>query len=221
MLDLVAYTDCCKGYWDSFVLSGGACNGTFLHTRRFLDYHPPERFRDSSILIQLAGRNDLVAVVPAAIVCNEGQDILFSHPGSTYGGPVIAGSFYKAKYVVPMIQLEIKRIYYIYDVPINTRRGMHAHKKLKQVLWCPYGQIDVVIDNGRGTEVHALDAPEKLLLDLEGQWREMYWRQTGSVLCVAASDFYDEEDYIRDYDEFLKLVKEGYWTNESGLQSLR
>lgn len=115
------------------------------------------------------------------------------------------------------IPFEIKRIYYTYKVPINTKRGMHAHKKLQQVLWCPYGKIEVILDDGEIRETYLLDSPEKGLLVGDGIWREMIWKKEGSVLCVAASDYYNEDDYIRDYDEFLEYVKKGYWKNENKL----
>ncbi len=115
------------------------------------------------------------------------------------------------------IPFDIKRIYYIYEVPLGTKRGMHAHKDLKQVLWCPYGEIDIVLDNGIEKKKYTLNEPNKLILVGSGVWRDMYWKKEGAVLCVAASDYYDESDYIRDYDEFIKLVKEGYWNNENKL----
>lgn len=121
-------------------------------------------------------------------------------------------SFFEANKDIPF---EIKRIYYTYNVPIGTKRGMHAHKELNQFLWCPYGVIKVVLDNGCEKKEFLLDSPEKGLLVGKGIWREMYWLEENSVLCVAASDYYNEKDYIRDYDEFLKLVKEGYWTDEN------
>lgn len=113
------------------------------------------------------------------------------------------------------IPFPIKRIYYIYDVPIGTKRGMHAHKELQQILWCPYGDIEVILDNGKEKTSYFLDSPEKALLVLKGYWHDMYWKKEGSVLCVAASDYYNEDDYIRDYDEFLKYVEEGYWDDEN------
>lgn len=125
-------------------------------------------------------------------------------------------SFYEIENDVPF---PIKRIYYTYDVPINVKRGLHAHKKLQQIMWCPYGEIEVILDDGEERVHYLLDCPEKGLVVLNGYWREMIWRKEGSVLCVAASDFYDESDYIRNYDEFLKLVGEGYWKNENKLQS--
>lgn len=105
----------------------------------------------------------------------------------------------------------IKRIYYIYSVPAGAKRGMHAHKTLKQMIWCPYGEIEIVLDNGKGKESYLLDSPEKGLLILKGYWRDMYWKKADSVLCVAASDYYNENDYIRNYEEFLQYVEKGYW----------
>jgi dTDP-4-dehydrorhamnose 3,5-epimerase-like enzyme len=121
-------------------------------------------------------------------------------------------SFFESNKDIPF---EFKRIYYTYDVPVGVSRGMHAHKKLQQVLWCPYGEIEVIIDDGEEKMSYTLDTPEKALLVLKGYWHNMYWRKEGSVLCVAASDYYDEEDYIRDYDEFLNYVNEGYWDDEN------
>lgn len=113
-------------------------------------------------------------------------------------------SFFEANEDIPF---EIKRIYYTYDVPIGTKRGMHAHKELDQILWCPYGSIEVILNDGIDTKTYLLDAPEKALIVGSDVWRDMYWRKEGSVLCVAASDYYNEDDYIRDYDEFLKHIE--------------
>lgn len=120
-------------------------------------------------------------------------------------------SFFESNKHIPF---EIKRIYYIYNVPQGIKRGHHAHKKLKQVLWCPYGSVEVIIDDGKNKEIYLLDAPNKALLILEGIWHKMVWEKENSVLCVAASDLYNEDDYIRDYDEFLKYAKEGCWNDE-------
>lgn len=121
-------------------------------------------------------------------------------------------SFFESNKVIPF---EIKRIYYTYEVPVGKKRGMHAHKKLQQLLWCPYGEIEVILDDGKEKTSYLLDSPEKALLVLRGYWHDMFWRKEGSVLCVAASDYYSEDDYIRDYDEFLKFVEEGYWKYEN------
>lgn len=121
-------------------------------------------------------------------------------------------SFFESNRDIPF---SIERVYYIYDVQVGTKRGKHAHKKLQQVLWCPYGEIEVILDNGKEKISYLLDSPEKALLVLKGYWHDMYWRKEGSVLCVAASDYYNEDDYIRDYDEFLNYVEEGYWDDEN------
>lgn len=123
-------------------------------------------------------------------------------------------SFFESNKDIPF---KLKRIYYIYDVPLDWKRGMHAHKKLQQLLWCPYGKIEVVLDNGKEKKSFILDSPEKALLVGSGIWRDMYWKKEGSVLCVAASDYYDEGDYIRDYNEFIEYVKGGYWKDENKL----
>lgn len=113
------------------------------------------------------------------------------------------------------INFDIKRIYYIYGVPLDAKRGMHAHKELNQIIWCPYGKVEIILDNGIERKSYNLDTPNKGLIIERGFWRDMFWKKEGSVLCVAASDYYTEDDYIRDYDEFKKLAKKGYWANEN------
>jgi len=112
------------------------------------------------------------------------------------------------------ISFDIKRIYYIYDVPTEVKRGFHAHKKLRQLLWCPYGHIDILINDGKNIKTYTLDSPKKGLVILKGYWREMIWKKENSVLCVAASDYYNEDDYIRNYEEFLKYAEEGFWNEK-------
>lgn len=112
------------------------------------------------------------------------------------------------------IHFEIKRLYYIYGAKQGTKRGMHAHKELEQITFCPYGIIRFVLDDGYDTEEVLLDQPNQGLVIGKGIWRDMYWEQDDSVLVVAASLYYDEKDYIRDYDEFLKMVREGYWKKD-------
>lgn len=104
------------------------------------------------------------------------------------------------------LDFQIKRIYYISKVPEGTRRGFHAHKKLKQVLFCPYGSIQLTLENNNKREEIELSDPS-IGVYIEGViWREMLWLKKDSVLCVAASEIYDENDYIRDYNEFKKYV---------------
>ena len=106
------------------------------------------------------------------------------------------------------LDFQIKRIYYISKVPEGTRRGFHAHKKLKQVLFCPYGSIQLTLENNNKREEIELSDPS-IGVYIEGIiWREMLWLKKDSVLCVAASEIYDENDYIRDYNEFKKYVGE-------------
>lgn len=121
-------------------------------------------------------------------------------------------SFFETNKDIPF---SIKRVYYTYDVPMDVKRGMHVHKELQQLIWCPYGEIEVVLDDGVKQETFLLDSPDKGLLVLKGYWHDMYWRKEGSILCAVASDYYNEEDYIRDYDEFQSYVEKGYWNNES------
>lgn len=106
------------------------------------------------------------------------------------------------------IDFDIKRIYYISKVPEGVRRGFHAHKKLKQFLFCPYGRIQLILENRNGREEIELSDPSIGVLIDSFTWREMLWLQKNSVLCVAASDFYDADDYIRDYETFRKMMEE-------------
>lgn len=113
-------------------------------------------------------------------------------------------SFFEEKKDVPF---ELKRIYYISKVPEGTKRGFHAHKQLKQFLFCPYGSILLILDDGVHREEIELSDPSVGVLIDKPTWREMIWLQRNSVLCVAASEYYTKEDYIRDYSEFLKYIK--------------
>lgn len=112
-------------------------------------------------------------------------------------------SFFEGTHEIPF---DIKRIYYISKVPEGVRRGFHAHRELKQLLFCPYGRIQLVLENKHGREEIELSDPSIGVVIEECTWREMLWLQKDSVLCVAASDFYKVEDYIRDYDEFRQFI---------------
>ena len=101
------------------------------------------------------------------------------------------------------IPFNIRRIYFITKVPEGVRRGFHAHKKLKQLLFCPYGKIQLVLENRHGREEIELSDPSIGIIIEDCTWREMLWLQNDSVLCVAASEYYEQDDYIRDYKEFL------------------
>ena len=107
------------------------------------------------------------------------------------------------------VAFEIKRVYYISKVPEGRRRGFHAHKELKQLLFCPYGEIQLILDDGSAREEITLNDPSIGIVIEKPTWREMLWLKKDSVLCVAASDHYKVEDYIRDYSAFLGYVREG------------
>ena len=102
------------------------------------------------------------------------------------------------------IPFEIKRVYYMYDTKENVRRGFHAHKSLEQILICIHGSCKILLDNGEEKKIVSLEKPYEGLYIANDIWREMYDFSSDAVLMVLASDFYREEDYIRDYEEFLK-----------------
>lgn len=104
------------------------------------------------------------------------------------------------------IPFDIKRIYYIYDTLAGVRRGFHAHKNLQQILICVHGSCKIHLDNGFETEEVLLDKPTEGLYISNNMWREMYDFSPDAVLLVLASEHYDESDYIRNYDTFLKMV---------------
>ena len=103
------------------------------------------------------------------------------------------------------IPFEIKRIYYIYGTKPSIRRGCHAHHNLKQLLFCVKGSCKIDLNDGETVETVELnDCSKALYLDVP-LWREMYDFSEDAVLLCVASDYYDEEDYIRDYDEWLNF----------------
>ena len=123
----------------------------------------------------------------------------------TYTNETGTLSFFESERHIPF---DIRRVYYIYDVQGNSRRGFHAHRDLKQVLFCIHGSCKLLLDNGTEQENILLDDPAEGLLIDTPIWREMYDFSPGAVLLVMASQYYDEADYIRNYDEFLAFIKE-------------
>ena len=105
------------------------------------------------------------------------------------------------------IPFEVKRIYYIYDVPKNIIRGRHAHKRLEQVIICLSGSCDFTFDNGRTKEKVTLDSPSKGIYIKNNIWREFTNFSSNCVVVVLASELYDESDYIRSYEQYLEYVK--------------
>lgn len=104
------------------------------------------------------------------------------------------------------IPFEIKRIYYLYMVP-EAARGSHAHKQLQQLMVATSGSVHVTLDDGVNKKTFVLDKPWKGLLVVPGLWRDLDNFAGGTVCMVLASEHYAEEDYIRNYDEFLEYKK--------------
>lgn len=104
------------------------------------------------------------------------------------------------------IPFVIKRVYYMYDTVDGVVRGKHAHKSLEQILVCIHGKCKILLDNGKEKKVVPLEKPYEGLYVSNNIWREMYDFSEDAVLMVLASDFYNEEDYIRDYDTFLSYI---------------
>ena len=102
------------------------------------------------------------------------------------------------------IPFEIKRVYYMYDTKADVHRGFHAHKNLEQILICIHGTCKIRMDNGKEKKIVSLEKPYEGLYVANDMWREMYDFSEDAVLLVLASEPYREEDYIRNYDEFLK-----------------
>ena len=102
------------------------------------------------------------------------------------------------------IPFDVQRVYYLYDIPGGEGRGGHAHKELQQFIVAVSGAFDVLLDDGVNKKVIHLDRPFIGLHIVPGIWRELLNFSSGSVCLVMASHKYDEKDYIRDYDEFLK-----------------
>jgi uncharacterized RmlC-like cupin family protein len=104
-----------------------------------------------------------------------------------------------------IIPFSIKRVYYLYDVPFNGERGGHAHKDLFQVLIALNGSFELLLDDGSNTKKILLDSPNVGLYIPNGIWREMNNFSKNSVCLVLASEDYDENDYIRNYQDFKEM----------------
>lgn len=106
------------------------------------------------------------------------------------------------KEVVPF---EIKRVYYLYDVPAGAERGGHSHKEQQEFLIALSGSFDVIINDGKVEKSVTLNKPFEGLLITNGIWRELKNFSSGAVCLVVASDVFSEADYIRDFNEFLAI----------------
>ncbi|MBX9806831.1 MAG: FdtA/QdtA family cupin domain-containing protein [Flavobacteriaceae bacterium] len=106
-----------------------------------------------------------------------------------------------------VIPFDIKRVYYLYDIPSSAIRGGHSHKNLQQVLIAISGSFDVVLKDGTSISKVTLNKPDKGLLIKNNIWRELENFSSGAVCLVLASTIYSKNDYIRDFDEFLLSKK--------------
>jgi dTDP-4-dehydrorhamnose 3,5-epimerase-like enzyme len=113
-------------------------------------------------------------------------------------------TFIEAKKHIPY---DIRRVYYLYDVPGGAERGGHAHKELHQLIIAMSGSFDVVLDDGHAKKRVHLNRSYYGLYICPMIWRELDNFSSGSVCMVLASNYYNEDDYYRDYDEFVKAVK--------------
>ncbi len=106
------------------------------------------------------------------------------------------------------VPFTIKRVYYLYDVPGGAERGGHAHKELKQLPISTIGTFDVLLDDGSQKKTISLNRSYNGLLIDNMVWREINNFSSGSVCMVLASEYYDEDDYYREYSDFIKNIKE-------------
>jgi hypothetical protein len=101
------------------------------------------------------------------------------------------------------IPFDVKRIYYLYDIPGGQDRGGHAHKKLRQLIVAASGSFNVILDDGINKKIVNLNRSDYGLIVVPGIWRELIEFSSGAICLVLASIEYDETDYIRDYENFL------------------
>ena len=105
------------------------------------------------------------------------------------------------------LPFDVRRVYYLYDVPAGEERGGHSHKQLYQLLVAAGGSFDVILDDGISTRTVTLNRPSYGLLIVPGIWRVLNNFSSGSVCLVLTSDYYEESDYIRDYQEFKEISR--------------
>ncbi len=101
------------------------------------------------------------------------------------------------------IPFDVRRIYYLYDIPGGEDRGGHAHKELYQLIVAASGSFNVLLNDGQNKKIVTLNRPDYGVLVVPGIWRELFEFSSGAICLVLASQKYDQEDYIRQYDQFV------------------
>ena len=119
---------------------------------------------------------------------------------------------YRAGNITPLeglrdIPFEIQRLFYIYDIPGGVKRGGHAHYQCHQLIIAASGSFDVELDDGKNKKTFNLNRPYYALHVVPGVWNNLSNFSSGAICLVMASEKYSEEDYIRNYQEYLKLAK--------------
>ena len=109
------------------------------------------------------------------------------------------------------IEFEIRRIYYLYDVPSGSERAGHAHKELHQLYLSPSGSFDVHLEDGQNSETVTMNRPNIGLRIRPRVWRTINNFSSGSVCLVLASEHFSEREYVRDHADFLRRVAESDW----------
>lgn len=108
----------------------------------------------------------------------------------------------------PLVPFDIRRVYYIYDMPVGVTRGAHGHRRLEQLMIAVAGSMNVELDDGRAKRAFHLSSPDQGLYIPPMMWRALTGFAVGSVGVILASEKYDEADYFRDYAAFLAAVNE-------------
>ena len=100
---------------------------------------------------------------------------------------------------------DVRRIYYLYDIPGGEARGGHAHKELLQLIVAVAGSFEVLLDDGQNKKIVTLNRPDYGLMVVPGIWRELLEFSSGAICLVLASHIYNENDYLRNYEEFKEF----------------
>jgi len=106
------------------------------------------------------------------------------------------------------VPFDVKRLYYLYDIPGGEDRGGHAHKELRQLIVAASGSFDVMLDDGINKKIVTLNRPDYGLFVIPGIWRELMEFSSGAICLVLASDGYSEYDYLREYSDFINYKNE-------------